>query len=140
MKKSLFKEFETHLNDIIIGYEESHIHQNYDSKVMELLKIFKNEYGSPKIITYEKGVKNAFTYWLNGLPSAINILYTYYDIENFWKSIDITLWNTIKDMDFSKLYRLYIFETINNKYDITSYIYNCIELENIKRTEVLENE
>ena len=139
MKKSieLYQVFKEHLNDIISGYEESHLEASYDKKVKELIRIFKVEHGSGKMIAYHRGVENSFITWLNGLPNCIYTLYTYYDIENFWKGISLELWNTIKDMDYSKLYHTYIYETINNEYDILSYIFNSLELENTKRKEVL---
>ena len=134
-RKDLYKEFKKHIIDITNGYDESHLNATYKEKAKELIKNFKTEHGSAKMIQYHRGLKQSFITWLNGLPSCIETLYTYYDVENFWKSIDETLWNTIKDMDYSELYRIYIYETLNKDFDIASYIFNAIELERLEREE-----
>ena len=125
-KVNLTKEAKKHLNDIIVGIDEECLKMTYDQKIKRLLEIFKDE--TQCNYNIKKGVKNTFIYWLGGLPSSINVLYTSYDIKLYFENLGLD------DLNLNyEIYYLYLYEAINADYDILSYYIDALELENTKR-------
>ena len=86
-----------------------------ETPLNEVLNIFRSEYG---FMINRIGLKKSIVQWLQGLPSCINIPFTYFDIINLMYATDMINNKNVCECETSDKYFNCIAEIIMNSEQI----------------------